>query len=65
MLSPCPIQESGLDTGIAPGRGRPSVLAGWRWLSIVLAVQPESLDNFERVLLVLIYVRVRGFKERS
>ena len=65
MLSPCPIQESSLDAGIGPGRGRSSVLAGWRWLDIVLAVQPEPLDDLKGVLFVLIYVRVRGFEERG
>ena len=67
MLPPSPIQEAGLDTGIAPARGRPRI---WdirgrrRWLYIVLAVQPEPLDDLKGVLFVLIYVRVRGFEER-
>ena len=56
-------QESGLDACIGFDRGIPRALAGRRWLDVVLAVQPEPLDNFERVLLVLIYVRMRGFEE--
>ena len=63
-----PIQKSCLDTCIAPGRGRPRIWGIWgrrRWLDVVLAVQPESLDHFERVLLVLIYVGMRGLKERG
>ena len=66
MFAARPVHESGLDACIGPGRGRPRI---WgirgrrRWLDVVLAVQPESLDHFERVLLVLIYVRMRGFEE--
>ena len=64
MLSPCPVQEAGLDAGIAPGRGRPSVLARWRWLDIVLAVHSQPLDDLKGVLFVLIRVGIRGLKER-
>ena len=66
MFAARPVHESGLDAGVAPGRGRPRIWGIWsrrRWLDVVLAVQPEPLDHFERVLLVLIYVRVCGFKE--
>ena len=66
MFSAGRVQEAGLDTGIAPGRGRPRIWGSRRRRTdIVLAVQPEPLDDFERVLLMLIYVRVRGFEERG
>ena len=58
------IHEAGLNAGVSPGSCISSVLAWWRWLDIVLAVQPESLGNLDRVLLMLIRVGVRSFKER-
>ena len=36
------IHEAGLNAGVSPGSCISSVLAWWRWLDIVLAVQPES-----------------------
>ena len=58
------VQEAGLNAGVAPDSCISIVLAGWRWLDIVLAVQPEPLDDLDRVLLVLVRVGVRSFKER-
>ena len=57
-----PIQEAGLYARIGTG-SRSSVLS-WRRLDIVLAVQPEPLDDLDRVLLMLVRVGVRGLKER-
>ncbi len=59
----CPVHEAGLYSRIGPGR-RSSVLSGWRRLDIVLAVQPEPLDDLNRVLLMLVRVGVGGLKER-
>ena len=36
----------------------------WRRLDIVLAVQPEPLDDLDRVLLMFVRVGVGGLKER-
>ena len=39
---------------------------GWRRrLDIVLAVHPQSLDDFQRVLLMLVHVGVCSSKERG
>ena len=65
MFLPCPVQEADLSAGVAPDRGRPRIWCRRRWLYIVLAVQPESLDDFKGVLLVLVYVGMRGLKERG
>ena len=68
MLTAGPVHEASLDACIAPGRGRPrirGIRGKRRRLDVVLAVQPEPLDDFEGVLLVLVYVRVRGFEERG
>ena len=54
MLTAGPVHEASLHAGIALGRGRPRIWGVWgrrRWFDIVLAVQPEPLDHFERVLL--------------
>ena len=57
------IQESGLDPCSAPGSCI-SFIWWWWWLDIVLAVQPEPLDDLDRVLLMFIRVSVGGLKER-
>ena len=46
------------------GVGRASWLVGWRRLDVVLTVHPQTLDNFKGVLLMLVRVGVRRFKER-
>ena len=46
------------------GTGSRSSVLSWRRLDIVLAVQPEPLDDLDRVLLMLVRVGVRGLKER-
>ena len=58
-----PVQEAGLYARIGTGR-RSSVLSGWRRLDIVLAIQPEPLDDLNRVLLMFARVGVSGLKER-
>ena len=60
-----PVQEAGLNAGVALGSCVSRVLGCWCRLDIVLAVQPQSLDDLDGVLLVLICVSVRGFEERS
>ena len=59
-----PVHEAGLSTGVAPDICAPRVLGWWCRLDIVLTVQPEPLDDFDGVLLVLVRVGVRGLKER-
>ena len=59
-----PVQEAGLNARVPTGSCVSRVL-GWSCrLDIVLAVQPEPLDDLDRVLLVLVRVGVRGLKER-
>ena len=60
-----PVQEAGLNAGVAPGSCVSRVLGWWCRLDIVLAVQPQALDDLDGVLLVLICVGVRRFEERS
>ena len=59
----CPVHEAGLYSRIGTG-SRASVLRRWRRLDIVLAVQPEPLDDLNRVLLMFARVGVSGLKER-
>ena len=59
-----PIQEAGLDSRIASGCRVPRILSGRHRLSIVLAVNPQPLNNLQGVLLMLIRVGLRGFEER-
>ena len=65
MLSAGPVQEAGLYSRVGPGSARSSVLTRWRQLDVVLAIHPQPLDDLKGVLLMLVYVGVRGFKERS
>ena len=60
----CPVHESGLYARIGPCSCISCFLRWWRRLDIVLAVQPEPLDDLDRVLLMLVRVGVRGLKER-
>ena len=60
-----PIQEEGLDARITTDRGRSRVLAGWRWLDIVLAVYSQSLHDLKDVLFMFVRVSVSRLKERS
>ena len=60
-----PVQEAGLDSGVAPGSCVSSVLRWRRRLDIVLAVQPEPLHDLNHVLLVSIRVGLRFLEERS
>ena len=65
MLSAGPVHEAGLDTGIGLGGGRSKVLSRLRRLDVVLAVHPQPLDDLKCVLLMLVYVGIRGFEERG
>ena len=65
VLTTGPIQEAGLDSRIAPYRGVSRILGRRRRLEVVLAIQPESLNDINGVLLVGHQVRVRGLEERS
>ena len=59
-----PVQEAGLYARVASGSCISLVWRWWRRLDIVLAVQPEPLDDLDRVLLMFVRVGVRGLKER-
>ena len=61
----CPLEEAGLDAGVTSGSGISRILRRWCRLDIVLAVQPEPMDDLDRVLLVSIRVGLRFLKERS
>jgi len=58
VLTAGPIQEAGLDSWIAPYCGVSSILSRKRRLDVVLAVQPESLNDLNGVLLVGLQVSV-------
>ena len=64
MLTSGSIQKAGLDSRIAPYRGVSHILGRRRRLDIVLAVQPESLNDLDRVLPMGLQVSVSGFAER-
>ena len=52
MLTASSIQQTALHARIPPGRGIPRILSRGDRLHIVLAVQPEPLNDLNGVLLV-------------
>ena len=63
MVAVSPAQESGLDAWVPPRSRIFRALRWWRRLGIVLAVQPQPLNDLDSVLLVFIRVGIRSFEE--